>query len=284
MCENCRKSNINPQYESVFHNEYAYEYSPETEWSDYYAKAKSYVSPFFNWISGFTSGSAPATSGGAYVQQNNRPAQTMTPSPQTAGVIINQLLQNILRVMARKNYIISQEPFKLNIVGIRSKNNTPNSFDDTINIFYKDNTGTWIFKSYPATTDPGSPYLNAPINIKGTAILKPGQYINSHKIGLHRNEYKALVQQRPVIVMRDANKNNVLDFTSGKEDTRLFGINIHRASQTGTSKTVGKYSAGCQVFSNINDFNEFLQMCEKHKGLHGNNFTYTLLIENDLNG
>jgi hypothetical protein len=282
MPETYRRNNANREFESILHGEYEYEYNPEAEWSDYWAKAKSYASPLFNWLSGFSSKPVTSASSTTYVPPA-RPVQTST-ATQPVGISLPPMLQSILKAMARKNYVVYQEPYKLNIVGVRSKSTTPNSFDDTINVFYKDDAGNWIFKSYPATTDPGSSYLNTPLNQKGTAILKPGQYVNSHKIGLHRNQYTALVQQRPVTVMRDANRDNVLDFTSGKEDTGLFGINLHRASQTGTTKTVGKYSAGCQVFSNINDFNEFLQMCEKHRGKYGNNFTYTLLIENDLSG
>jgi hypothetical protein len=45
----------------------------------------------------------------------------------------------------------------------------------------------------------------------------------------------------------------------------------------GTTKTIDKYSAGCQVFANANDFSVFLQLAERHKTLYGNSFTYTLL-------
>ncbi len=117
---------------------------------------------------------------------------------------------------------------------------------------------------------------------QGTAILKHGQYMNSHKIGLHRGKYLALVQQRPLTVIRDYDRNAALDFMNGKEQTGIYGINIHHASVNGTTKSVNKYSAGCQVFANINDFNLFMQLAERHKQQYGNNFSYTLIDQRAL--
>lgn len=189
-------------------------------------------------------------------------------------------LQNMLKAMQRKNYVIYTKPYQLNIVGVRANTATPNSFDDSINVFYKDKNGGWQFKSNPATTDPGTYYLNNPMNVNGTAIVVPGQYINSHKIGLHKNEYTALVQQGNITVTRDFNKDNKLNFKTGREETGFFGINIHKA---GTSSTiVDKWSAGCQVFARSSDFDSFISLCRQHSNLYGNNFTYTLLEEGDL--
>jgi hypothetical protein len=57
----------------------------------------------------------------------------------------------------------------------------------------------------------------------------------------------------------------------------MYGVNIHRANKTGTTKTVDKNSAGCQVFENAADFDFFLKLCTKHKILYGNRFTYSLV-------
>ena len=119
---------------------------------------------------------------------------------------------------------------------------------------------------------------------KGTALLKGGQYVDTYKIDLHNGKYYALTQRlNPVVVIRDYDRNNVLDFNNGKEETGMFGINIHRASLVGTTKFIDKYSAGCQVFSNIDDFNKFMEMAYKQKDLYGNKFTYTLIDERTYN-
>ena len=115
------------------------------------------------------------------------------------------------------------------------------------------------------------------MNPQGTAILNPGQYVDAYQLGLHRGKYRALVQCKAVSVTRDYNRNAVLDFNNGRIAKGIFGINIHRASQVGTTFVVDKYSAGCQVFKNVKDFDFFIKLCELHRNYHGNKFTYTLV-------
>ena len=192
------------------------------------------------------------------------------------------MLEMIQATLLQKGFKTFSRPFELNIVGIRSNSTKPNSFDDTLNIYYKTSDGKWQFHKFAATTDPGTYWLMNPMNPQGTAIVKHGQYINSHRIGMHRGKYLALVQQRPLTIIRDYDRNATLDFMNGKEETGIFGINIHHASVNGTTRTVDKYSAGCQVFANINDFTLFMQLAERHKQLYGNEFTYTLIDERAL--
>ena len=118
------------------------------------------------------------------------------------------------------------------------------------------------------------------MNVDGTAILKEGQYVNAYKIGKHLGQYDALVQVKPVTVIRDYDRNAVLDFNNGKETTGLYGINIHRASAINNLQNVDKWSAGCQVWSRDADFEEFMTLCNKQVTLNGyKTFTYTLLVE-----
>jgi hypothetical protein len=188
------------------------------------------------------------------------------------------MTEKLIAALMGQGYRVFTRPFELNIIGMRSQNLMPNTFNDRINVIYKDDKGTWQFHSFPATTDPGTFWLKNPLNPQGTAILKAGQYLNSHVIGLHRSKYLALVQRSPVTVIREAKRDGMLNF-DGKEDTGLFGINIHRALQEGTTKYIDKFSAGCQVFANATDFNTFMAVCERHKQLYGNVFSYTLLHE-----
>lgn len=184
----------------------------------------------------------------------------------------------IIAALIAHGYRVSTRPFELNIIGIRSKSIVPNVFNDFINVIFRDDTGGWQQHSFPATTDPGTFWLENPLNPQGTAILREGQYLNAYAIGLHRSKYLALVQRQPVTVLRDITRDGTLDF-NGREDTGLFGINIHRALQQGTTRFIDKFSAGCQVIANATDFNTFMALCEKHKQLYGNAFTYTLLHE-----
>ena len=85
----------------------------------------------------------------------------------------------------------------------------------------------------------------------------------------------ALKQSKKVTVYRDADKDSVAE-EQGKEDTGLFGINIHRANESAESKNVDKWSAGCQVLNNPKQFKELIQACIKSGK---KSFTYTLLHE-----
>jgi hypothetical protein len=193
-------------------------------------------------------------------------------------VIRRLTFQAVRNVLKQRGFVIYEKPYELNIVGIRSNNTTPNKFDDAIFLFFKDNNNRWIFQGYPATTDPGTYWLRQPMQEQGTAILMQGQYVGAYQIGLHRGKYTALVQRGTLTIRRDYNRDALLDFNNGTLlSGTSFGINIHHANATGTTKIVDKYSAGCQVFANVEDFNSFLRLCEQHRELYGNKFTYSLI-------
>lgn len=187
------------------------------------------------------------------------------------------MLSRIKAIFRDNGYVLYSQPYRLNIAGMRSKGTIPNSFDDEIHVFYTKPDGKWNYHVYPVTTDPGTFWLNNPSFEEGTAILAQNQYIDSYAIGLHKGSYPALVQVRPVTVIRDYDRDALLDFNNGTRQTGLFGINIHRAESSGTTKYINKYSAGCQVFQNAKDFDEFMKLCEQHRILYGNRFTYSLI-------
>ena len=192
-------------------------------------------------------------------------------------------LSEIKAVLISKGYKIFQEgDFNLNIGGIRSKSVIPNKFDDWIYCFYNMN-GEENFHLWEATTDPGIYWLNYPLNVKGTAILKPGQYLGTFKLDYHRGSYLALCQRSaPVTVIRDANRDDVLDFDYPVEETGYFGINIHKASRWRVLLRIDRYSAGCQVFQDPKDFNLFIEICKEARCMYGNKFSYTLITEWDI--
>jgi hypothetical protein len=185
-------------------------------------------------------------------------------------------LRNIINALKDKGYVTYDQPYQLNIVGVRNEQSQPNKFDDQLYVFYKDETSNWVLKEFPITTDTGTYWLENPMSSQGSAMLKEGQYIDAYKQGLHKGQYTALVQQKPVTTYRDYDRNAIFDFGQ-KETTGLYGINIHKAGAD--SQDVNKWSAGCQVFQKSDDFQEFMQLTDKHKANYGNNYTYTLLDE-----
>lgn len=184
------------------------------------------------------------------------------------------ILTNALK---KEGFVIYREPFELNIIGIRADSVIPNRFDDVFICFYKDDHNSWQFHHWPGTTDPGTYWLGSPMNQKGTAILKGNrQYLAAYALGMHKSGYQCLKQVGPVTVVRDYNRDAVLDFFNGYEQTGSYAIEIHRAGQRGTTRFVEKYSAGCQVFANAQDYRQFIGLCKIHAKRHGNRFSYTL--------
>ncbi len=156
------------------------------------------------------------------------------------------------------------------IIGIRSKADAPDKFDDLIGLSEMDKI-TW----FTGTTNPGLHWLKNLLNPKGAALLKPNQYLDTWKLDKHQGKYLALCQRKPVTVYRDNNKNNFAEETATVE-TGLFGINIHRANPSVISQLNGSWSGGCQVLNNPKDFDFLIKRCQE-SGLK--DFTYTLLKE-----
>lgn len=188
-------------------------------------------------------------------------------------------LAEILVRLSGHDYKISTDgeykKFDLNLVGVRSKEKIADRFNDWLYVFWMDED-KWEFRSYQITTLPGKPWLKNPMNVRGTAILVPGQYLKSYKLGTYKG-YTALKQISPVTVYRDFSKDLNYDMDSGTRDTGMFGIHIHRASLW--NKSVGVSSAGCQVFQNRDDYDEFIMLCENAKDYGQERLTYTLLDE-----
>lgn len=185
------------------------------------------------------------------------------------------------KLFKSKGYVFFDKgEYNLNIIGVRKSGNLiTNGFDDYIVVIYKNKRG-WQKIYYRATTEPGSYYMYTIPNKIGTAIMVPGQYRGAYKIGKHQGKYKALVQVKPVKVYRDANKDSYYDMEPETIQNGVFGINIHKAGNA--SKRIDKWSAGCQVIANDDNFRAFMQLCEKAAKIYGDTFTYTLINEEDL--
>ena len=191
-------------------------------------------------------------------------------------------VHTIINVMQGKGYRVfeNRKGHDLNLVGIRTSSLDANTFNDWVTAFYIFNDD-WNFFAFPATTDPGSFYRKEPLNVKGTAVMKPGQYRGAYKIGKHK-QYKALEQKAPMTVYRDANRDGLLDTAGMEEDTGNYKTNIHRSNAHRPSVVVGKWSAGCQVLQDPDHFAFLLMLCERSKTKFGNSFTYTLLEEGNF--
>jgi len=202
--------------------------------------------------------------------------------------------EKIRAVIQAKGYrFFDAGQFNLNIIGVRTNNSQSNSFDDHLLVVYRDLAFQWVVKQYPITTDPGKPWLLKPMDPKGCAVIVPGQYIDIYMIGIHgrskpaARQYEALEQIGKLSYVRDNNHDSLIDFTLWKDPKNIFQdilkTNIHRASKWSVMRAIETYSAGCQVFQDPNDFEEFMGICRKSRELRkSNRFSYTLLMETDF--
>jgi len=175
--------------------------------------------------------------------------------------------------------------YDVNIVGVRNSSTgtkVTNVFDDNITLSFKDETGAWQFYSWMNTTDPGKKSMLEwkKMGITGgCARLVTGQYRSTWKIDKHQGKYEALCQRNgKVKVYRDEDLD--LEYNENKITEGIYGINIHKAGQDST--WVENWSAGCQVFKRVKDFDEFMKICKKAVKIHGNSFTYTLIESKDI--
>ena len=162
----------------------------------------------------------------------------------------------IMKAMEAKGYTVFRDPrgHDLNIVGIRTADLSPDTFNDWVAVFYIFEN-VWNHFAFPVTTDPGVYYRENPLNVRGTAIMKPGQYRGAYKIGRHRN-YKALEQKGPITVYRDSNQDAEIDTTGAPEDTGIHAVNIHRSNAHRPSVVVGN-GAPLVKFSRIRIISHF---------------------------
>ena len=227
---------------------------------------------------------------------------------------------NLIRTMQSKNYRLfthnNNKEFNLNIICVRSKDRNSGTFNDIEVVMWQDSNGKWLSRNFSCTTDPSDISLRTMKNKLGTAIIKEGQYNGAWAFGLHKNDkdHPALIQVRQITVIRDFNKDNILNIEIPKYDfvrttkvsdwesytdyyvrtpvkdilvyrtnTGLFGIDNHRASKYSILNYVGAWSEGCSVQSDYKRYmEEFIDLIKQSLKYYPNSFTITILDENSL--
>ena len=193
----------------------------------------------------------------------------------------------IQKAMQLKGHVVFEndsKPFNLNYVGIRDES-AVNTFNDLFVMFWK-YKGHWSSVFNVGTTDPGSYYLKNILNAQGAAILAYGQHRGAFTCGYHlQSKYgkakPALVQLKDVDVIRDANRDNVLDLNNPTH-TGKFGINHHRAMRDYEVEAIGRHSAGCQVRQNDDELEVAYRLWRETEENWGKGITYTILNINDI--
>ena len=192
--------------------------------------------------------------------------------------------KSVIKAINRKGYILferTDKPFNLNFFAIRDMGG---QWNDQFGLMWKYKSG-WAFVPWTGTTDPGAFYLKDPLNVKGTAILPEGQHRGLYGQGKHRGRYKCLKPVREVGVYRIPKGFTYADIDKLSDltlDVGWHGTNHHRAHDKVEVQKIGKYSAGCQVTLNIDEYGEMLHITDQGFKHWGKTLTYTILNINDF--
>jgi hypothetical protein len=153
------------------------------------------------------------------------------------------------------------------LLGVRSKEDTANKFDDKIYLF----KGEEFIVVTSATTNPGTPTLKQfeKVNRDGAAVLVADRwYYNVWKYGKHNGKVEALLQLgNKVQVYRDTDKDNQSE-EQGKLQEGHFGINFHPNTydlSKASGDTIGWWSAGCQVVNNVEKYKQMIKLLKTEK-------------------
>ena len=185
----------------------------------------------------------------------------------------------IIRTMVDKDYCIFRNG-SVNLVGIRNPNRTSNYFDDILYCFRFVNNECLI-NEYAITTDPGAYWLENPMRVEGTAILKEGQYLGLWYLSTYGRGYPHLKQKGICTVYRDNNRDKIINLNADNLHTGNFGIELHRSGK-GQTEAIDRWSAGCQVFQDNSQYDDFILGIIKDADKYGNSFTYTLINTEEL--
>ena len=194
---------------------------------------------------------------------------------------MNLSIASLKRTIQNANYKWFED--QPNIIGIRSRLNVPDAFNDILCIVYKENDEEKLFTAN-ITTDPGITYQLKFLNPKGCAVMKRGQYLDAYKLGFHQNkpDHRALIQVGKITVFRDNDKDGVAETEGFPEEIGYFGCNIHGANKNVDTTKIGPWSAGCQVHSRWSAKEKMCDIVEKYKGVNNGLVTYTLVNEEML--
>jgi len=154
-------------------------------------------------------------------------------------------------------------------IGVRSKEDQPNLFDDKIYQFESEKFLTVV----SATTHPGLTILKGgykSFNSVGAAVVAADKwYYNVWQFGSHRGKMPALLQTGATIdVYRDGDNDGKSE-ELGKPIAGWYGINYHTntydfsdASLKMKKATIDAWSAGCQV---VNDRAKYMEQMKWYR-------------------
>jgi hypothetical protein len=171
-----------------------------------------------------------------------------------------------------------------NRIEIKKQAGNQDKFTDALYLIPQDAKDEDVIIPYQITTTPSlSYYGEKPMNPQGTGIKLPGDTLyNLRDHELPHGKYKMMVEGEPINVGRyEVGTKKIETYHPVKTlKGQNCGMEIHRSSTGAPSPCVGPWSAGCQVFSDIKEYNDFIQKAS-NQTKNSNRFFYAL-VELDM--
>jgi hypothetical protein len=152
-----------------------------------------------------------------------------------------------------------------------SNDNAPNQFNDS-RFLVEINPTPRLIGAWDASVEPGNHYTKQPMNANGAAHIQLSKQYKAWRIGKHKGRELALVQVKPVDIIRDKNRNGKVD-EGDKQERSLIGANQHSANN---QQLVDDASAGCPVGRTSKGHQEFMGFLQQDVDYQAdNNFIFS---------
>ena len=202
----------------------------------------------------------------------------------------NPKIDKMITFLKSKKYSVYEDIGVLNIVSMQSPSKdsgeVSNKFDDTLNLFFKNESGNWELLEYQVTTMPG--FVPKTTSLPdGVGMLALGQYVDQLKLDTYivdasTTPYKTdrcLKVGECIFHINDT--NDKYNYKSNTIKAKSIVL-LHRSSNT-IADYVFNYSGGAHVFKNSTQYDQFLDFCDKQVKLSNKAvFTYTLCKQSEF--
>lgn len=211
------------------------------------------------------------------VNNPNPPAEPLS-SPTS-----NPKIDKLIKFMESKKYTTYDTIGYLNIVAFQSskKDNgeVSNKFDDTLNVFYKNQNGNWELLEYQITTMPGYVAKTDELPI-GNKLLSLGQYVEQCRLDDSNPKNKVIIVNECTMHNNDSTK--IYNYKSPEANVKSIPL-LHKSSDIGSAEYVFNYSTGAHVFKTVSQWDQFITLCENQINVaRKKTFSYTFAKQSEF--
>ena len=238
-----------------------------------------------------TGATSSGTASTAQVTQNNPTTVQPTsgvanpnpPAEPLSSPTSNPKIDKLIKFMQSKKYTTYDTIGYLNIVAFQSsrKDNgeVSNKFDDTLNVFYKNQNGNWELLEYQITTMPG--YVPKTEELpSGNKMLALGQYVEQCSLNDSDPKNKVIIVNECTIHTNDSTK--IYNYKSPKSNIKSIPL-LHKSSDIGSAEYVFNYSGGAHVFKTVSQWDQFITLCENQINVaRKKTFSYTFAKQSEF--